>query len=61
MKAAVCNVLCKLYGDKDPNLNVKQRLDRLTPFPCIVLNTGHVLLYASDGFGSISSIEEPRT
>lgn len=60
MEAAVCNILRKLYGDEDPNLCVKQRLNRLTPFPCVVLDASHVLLHARDSFGSVSGVEEPR-
>lgn len=60
MKTAVRNVLCKLNGDEDPNLDVKQRFNRLTPLPYVVLDAGHVLLHAGDGFGSVSSGKEPR-
>jgi hypothetical protein len=60
METTICDVLCKLNGDQNPNLDVKQRLNRLAPLPCVVLDAGHVLLHASNSFNSVSSVEEPR-
>lgn len=61
METTVSDVLRQLYGNKKPDLSVKQCLNRLTPFPSVVLDTGHVLLYTIDSLVSIGWAEEART
>lgn len=60
MDSTVCYILCQLNEDKDPDLDVKQCLDRLTQLPGVVLDTSHIFLHASNGFRSVGCVKEPR-
>lgn len=61
MKAPICDVLSQLDGNENPDLDVKECLNRLAPLPSIILDTGHVLLYTIDGLAPVRLVEETRT